>query len=99
MAKIVAKNQIDNVILDPKNLWNIDKINFKLGIWYNIGKVSYRATTFLLKAAQSKLVCKSYGFKKGESTFFWQMKNPFENPILVYLKIGLKYEYFRCNWN
>jgi hypothetical protein len=32
MAKIVAKSQIDNVILHPKNLGNIDKINFKLGI-------------------------------------------------------------------
>ncbi len=77
MAKMVAKSQIDNVILDPKNLGNIDKINSKLGMWYNIGKVSYKTRIFLLKPPQSKLVCENYGFKKGESTLFLANERPF----------------------
>ncbi len=77
MAKIVTKSQIDNVILDPKNLGKINKINSKLGMWYNNGKVSYKATTFLLKPPWSKVVCKSYGFKKGESTLFLANERPF----------------------
>ncbi len=76
----MAKSQIDNVILDPKNLGNINKINSKLGMWYNIGKVSYKATTFLLKP-QSKLVWKSCGFKKGESTLFLANERPFWKSI------------------
>jgi hypothetical protein len=40
---------------------------------------------------------KVVGSKRVKAHYFWQMKDPSENPFLVYLKIGLKYEYLRYN--
>jgi len=59
-------------------------------MWYNIGKVSYKATTFLLKPLQSKLVCESYGFKKGESTLLLANERPFWKSISSVLENWIK---------
>jgi len=65
-------------------------------MWYNIGKVYYKATTFPLKLPQSKLVCKIYELIKGESILrclilanerpFWESSSSvFENWIKIWI--------------